>query len=408
MTAEWTLPGDGFSSLGQRPFGVYIHIPWCASRCGYCDFNTYVPGAISNTSPDVFVEDLISEIRQWRAAIGSVAPMVNVPTISVPTINTVFFGGGTPTLLPVADLTRILGVLNEEFGIASDAEVTTEANPESVDAGYLAALLEGGFTRLSLGMQSAEPSVLKTLDRHHTPGRALDIARTAASVGFQEVSLDLIYGTPGETDSAWRSTLDAALSVEPTHLSAYSLIIEDGTRMGREVAAGVLPAPDDDVLATRYEIADEMLTAAGLEWYEVSNWARGGADGSSVCRHNMGYWRGDDWLGFGPGAHSHVNGTRWWDLKHPARYGEAVRAGRAPIAEVELLTPDQQETEQIMLSVRLAKGLNQRFLSNSQREIAVRLAKEGLCESLEGVDGSVILTAKGRLLADLVVRELAS
>ncbi|HAM21681.1 MAG TPA: coproporphyrinogen III oxidase [Actinobacteria bacterium] len=393
---EGALPVDAFASVGSRPFGIYVHVPWCSSRCGYCDFNTYVPGALESASPNTFVADAIAELGIARDLIGGRA----VP------VSTVFFGGGTPTLLPADDLVAVLDAIDSQFGLARGAEVTTEANPESVDAKYFDRLRSGGFTRVSLGMQSAASSVLATLDRVHTPGRAVDAARTARASGFDEVSLDLIYGAPGETDEQWRQSIEAALTADPTHISAYSLIVEQGTRMARQVSSGALFPADDDVLAHRYLMADDAFTDAGLEWYEVSNWARGGVDGSSFCRHNMGYWHNDDWWGVGPGAHSHVGNYRWWNHKHPGRCSASLAEGELPIAGSEALTQSDRELEDVMLRLRLAEGLPLDRVNSGQRHRVQELASDGLLDESQLTRGQLVLTRNGRLLADLVVRTL--
>ncbi len=390
------LPADAFASVGTRPFGVYIHVPWCSSRCGYCDFNTYVPGAIETASPGTFVDDAIAEIRIARELMGA----VEVP------VETVFFGGGTPTLLPAEDLTAVLAAIHSEFGLAPGAEVTTEANPESVTPQYFDRLLAGGFNRLSLGMQSASAEVLATLDRQHTAGRASAAAREAFTAGFEQVSLDLIYGTPGETDDQWRASIDAALTADPTHISAYSLIVENGTRMSRLVKSGSLHETDDDVLAQRYEMADQSFAAAGLEWYEVSNWARGGATGQSVCRHNMGYWHNNDWLGVGPGAHSHAANIRWWNHKHPARCSALVEQGVLPVADFEVLSDSQGMVEEVMLGLRLAQGISLEQVALERRASVSALVSTGLLDVRAHDGGRLVLTSRGRLLADLVIRDL--
>lgn len=394
--AEGALPADAFASVGTRPFGVYLHVPWCSSRCGYCDFNTYVPGAIEAASPASFVDDAIAEIRIARALMGEQNAKVS----------TVFFGGGTPTLLPASSLAAVLAAIDDQFGLAVDAEVTTEANPESVNPNYFDELLEAGFTRISLGMQSSAASVLATLDREHTAGRAPQAAREAFAAGFSEVSLDLIYGTPGETDDQWQQSLHDALAAEPTHVSAYSLIVEQGTKMARLVKSGVLEPTDDDVLARRYEWADEAFRQAGLTWYEVSNWARGGPNGFSMCRHNLGYWRNDDWLGIGAGAHSHVAGLRWWNHKHPARCSAQVMAGELPVADFERLTNSEQAVEEVMLRLRLAEGLPVDRIASQHRADVDRLVSEGLLSPADAAAGLLVLTPRGRLLADFVVRSL--
>ncbi|MDP9433852.1 MAG: radical SAM protein, partial [Actinomycetota bacterium] len=318
VPASGALPESALADLGGAPFGLYLHVPFCRTRCGYCDFNTYTGlGALQGP----FVEAAVEEVRLARRVLGP----VDLP------VQTVFVGGGTPTLLPPADLVRVLRAVDDEFGLAADAEVTTEANPDSVDPGSLAALREGGFTRVSFGMQSAVPHVLAVLDRTHTPGRPEQAVAEAYAAGFEQVSLDLIYGTPGETDDDWRRSLDAVAAAGPTHVSAYALIVEKGTRLGAQVARGELPAPDDDVLADRYVMADEALGALlPGGWYEASNWG-------VPCRHNLGYWRGGDWWGVGPGAHSHVGGVRWWNGKHPAPYAAALAAGRSPAGGREVL-----------------------------------------------------------------------
>jgi oxygen-independent coproporphyrinogen-3 oxidase len=312
-------------------------------------------------------------------------------------VETVFFGGGTPTLLAADDLGRILAALREEFGLAAGAEVTTEANPESVDPGYLERLRGHGFTRMSFGMQSAREHVLSTLERSHTPGRVKQVAVWAREAGFTHVNLDLIYGTPGETDDDWRASVEAALEAEPDHVSAYALIVEEGTRLAAQVRRGELAAPDDDAMADRYLLADDLLESAGLAWYEISNWA---ASQEARCRHNLLYWTGADWWGAGPGSHSHVGGTRWWNVKHPAAYSSRLAEGVTPAHAREILDPRTRLMERIMLETRLASGCPPAILDPV---IVERLASDGL---VEVAAGRVVLTRRGRLLADAVVREL--
>jgi putative oxygen-independent coproporphyrinogen III oxidase len=382
------LPEAAVAGLGERPFGMYVHVPFCASRCGYCDFNTYVGSELGGGSlQDSYADAVIAEVRLARAVLGDQAPAVE----------TVFFGGGTPTLLPAADLVRVLGAVRDELGLADDAEVTTEANPDSVDERYLAELRAGGFTRVSFGMQSAVSSVLQVLDRTHTPGRPAQAARAAVAAGFEQVSLDLIYGTPGESDADWQASLDAVLAIGPTHVSAYALIVEDGTRLGRQVSRGLLPAPDDDVLADRYLMAETALS--GLGWYEVSNWGE-------PCRHNLGYWRGGDWWGVGPGAHSHVGGVRWWNVKHPQAYADRIGAGSSPGAGREVLEAEDRRVERVLLEVRLRDGLPLDVLRPAGRAAATRHVDAGLLEPGAHDGGRAVLTLRGRLLADAVVRDL--
>ncbi len=313
-------PGPG---AGDVPFGVYVHVPFCRVRCGYCDFNTYTASELRGVRRDDYAGHAVQEIR----FAASVLERSGVPRRPV---STVFFGGGTPTMLPADDLVMILRAIDETWGIVPGAEVTTEANPDSVDGASLQTLREGGFTRVSYGMQSAVPHVLATLDRTHDPERVPLVVDLAKQQGL-DVSLDLIYSTPGESLADWRTSLDAAIACAPDHVSAYSLIVEEGTAMGRMVARGELPAPDDDLAADMYELADDVLGAAGYSWYEVSNWARGEAHAS---RHNLSYWKGHDWWGVGPGAHSAVAGTRWWNVKHPAAYANRCSRGsrRQPAA----------------------------------------------------------------------------
>src|SRR5215813_8959758 len=288
VPASGTLPGSARAGLGERPFGLYVHVPFCATRCGYCDFNTYTaaelgagPGA---TSPASYPDQAIAEIRFARRVLAGAERGVNLP------VSTVFFGDGTPTLLPPSALGAVLRAIDAEFGLAPGAEVTTEANPESVDEASLSELRAQGLTRVSFGMQSAVPSVLAVLDRVHRPGRPAQCAAWARAAGFEHVSLDLIYGAPGESDADWRRSLDAAVAAGPDHVSAYALTVEAGTRLAARVRRGELAAPDDEVLAERYLVADEVLTAAGFGWYEISNWAAGGNQGRSRCAHNMLYW----------------------------------------------------------------------------------------------------------------------
>jgi oxygen-independent coproporphyrinogen-3 oxidase len=392
--ADASLPEAAVARLGSAPFGVYVHVPFCLTRCGYCDFNTYTATELgSGASRESYAALAIGEIKlAAKALAGRTGP-----------VQTVFFGGGTPTLLPPRDLIAILRAIDAELGLARDAEVTTEANPETVDEPVLAELRAGGFTRISLGMQSAVPHVLAVLDRVHQPGRPERCVAWARSAGFGHVSLDLIYGTPGETDADWETSLDQALAAGPDHISAYSLIVEEGTRLAARIRRGELPMPDDDVLADRYLIADDRLGAAGLRWYEVSNWA---ASDDARCRHNELYWTGGDWWGIGPGAHSHVGGTRWWNVRHPAAYAERISAGVSPAQAREVLTDGERATERIMLASRLAAGCPVAFLTPAGRAAARTAVEDGLASRVALARGAVRLTQRGRLLADAVIRNL--
>jgi putative oxygen-independent coproporphyrinogen III oxidase len=375
------LPAAALAELGRRQFGIYVHVPFCLTRCGYCDFNTYTDlGGLQAT----YAQTAVAEIELARQVLGDAAPRVD----------TVFVGGGTPTLLPPDDLATILVAIDGAFGLADDAEVTTEANPDSVDAASLRELRAHGFNRISFGMQSAVPHVLAVLDRTHTPGRPQQAVQEAREAGFEQISLDLIYGTPGESDADWLSSLAAATAAAPTHVSAYALIVEEGTRLGRQVARGQLPAPDDDVLADRYLLAEHALS--GLGWYEVSNWGE-------PCRHNVGYWTGGDWWGIGPGAHSHVGGVRWWNVKHPTAYAARLAARTSPGHAREVLTEEDRRVERILLEVRLRTGLPLSLLRPRGTQAAQRYVDEGL---LAFADDRAVLTTRGRLLTDAVVRDL--
>ncbi|GAA3093468.1 radical SAM family heme chaperone HemW [Pseudonocardia yunnanensis] len=377
----------------RSPFGVYVHVPFCAARCGYCDFNTYTPVELagSGASPDGWLDAVR---RELDLAVHTVGPRA---------VDTVFVGGGTPSLLGADRLGEVLDAVRGSFGLAPGAEVTTESNPESTSPEFFAGLVEAGFTRVSLGMQSAAPHVLRVLDRRHTPGRAVAAAREARAAGIGHVNLDLIYATPGETDDDLRASLDAVLDAGVDHVSAYALIVEDGTALARRVARGELPAPDDDVAAARYELIDDRLDAAGLHWYEVSNWA---ASEPAACRHNLGYWLDGDWWGLGPGAHSHLSGVRWWNVKHPARYASLLAEGESPEAGREVLTESERHTERVMLRLRLATGLPLDLLDDDGRAAAVRAAEDGLLDPAALPTGRAVLTRRGRLLADGVINAL--
>ena len=399
---DGALPRSVATGAANRDFGVYVHVPFCASRCGYCDFNTYTAEELGGG---------FTRAGYPRAAASEVDLAERVlDAAGVPRrpVGTVFLGGGTPTVLPASDLVALLVAIERTWGLVADPEVTVEANPDSVTAEGLRALADGGVTRVSFGMQSAVPHVLATLERTHDPegvGRAVRWARAAGLA----VSLDLIYGTPGESERDWSASVAAAIALEPDHISAYSLVVEEGTRLAGRVRRGEVTAPDADDQATKYELADDVLGEAGYDWYEVSNWARGEAD---RCRHNLGYWRGQDWWGVGPGAHSHVGGVRWWNVKHPRPYAERLAAGRSPAAGREVLDAAAVELERVLLGVRLAEGVGERGGSaEAERERwrsgLRRLAGDGLLEPGSASRGRAVLTRRGRLLADAVVRSLA-
>ncbi|PJJ01887.1 oxygen-independent coproporphyrinogen-3 oxidase [Streptomyces sp. 2333.5] len=398
MPEDGALPGHARAGAAGRPLGFYLHVPYCATRCGYCDFNTYTASELRGSggalaSRDNYADTVVDEIRLARKVLGD----------DPRPVETVFVGGGTPTLLPAADLARMLAAIREEFGLAPGAEITTEANPESVDPRYLAELRAGGFNRVSFGMQSARQHVLKILDRTHTPGRPEACVAEARAAGFEHVNLDLIYGTPGETDDDWRASLDAALGAGPDHISAYALIVEEGTQLARRIRRGEVPMTDDDVHADRYLLAEEALTGAGFRWYEVSNWATTDA---ARCRHNELYWTGADWWGAGPGAHSHVGGVRWWNVKHPGAYAQALAEGRSPGAGREVLASEDRRVERILLELRLSAGCPLDLLAPAGARAAARALEDGLLERAPYEAGRAVLTLRGRLLADAVVRDL--
>lgn len=370
-----------------RPFGLYVHVPFCITRCGYCDFNTYTPAELGGVNPDAWLDALRAELELASARLDG------------PTLDTVFVGGGTPSLLGGARLTTLLDMVREHFELAPHAEITTEANPESTWPEFFQAIRSAGYTRVSLGMQSVVPHVLGVLDRVHTPNRSAGAAREALELGFEHVSLDLIYGTPGETDDDLLRSVDTAIETGVDHVSAYALVVEEGTALARRVRRGELSAPDNDVLARRYELVDERLHAAGLSWYEVSNWSRPGGE----CRHNLGYWNGGQWWGAGPGAHGYVGATRWWNVKHPNAYADLLAAAALPVSGYEELDTDAQHTEEVMLRIRLRQGLPISLLDAAERERARVAVDDGL---LLARPDALVLTDRGRLLADAVVRML--
>ncbi|WP_291798988.1 radical SAM family heme chaperone HemW [Brevibacterium sp.] len=391
------LPPEAAARAGGSTFSAYVHVPYCRVRCGYCDFNTYTADELGpGASREDYPAQIAREIALSRRVLSGTA-------LAERAFDTVFFGGGTPTLLPAETLAGVLGTLGREFGLAPDAEVTTEANPDSVDAAYFRVLAEAGFTRVSLGMQSAVPHVLATLERTHDPARVGEVVAAAKDAGLQ-VSLDLIYGTPGESLADWERSLSAVLEHRPDHVSAYSLIVEPGTKMGAQVRRGELPMPDEDDLADKYELADTMLAGAGLRWYEVSNFATAE---SARCRHNLAYWRNADWWGYGPGAHSHVGGVRWWNAKHPRAWADRLAAAESPAVGREVLDADTRALEEIMLALRVDGEFPLARLADSARPVIARLLAEGLLGAETVRTGRVSLTLRGRLLADGIVRELA-
>jgi putative oxygen-independent coproporphyrinogen III oxidase len=380
--ADGALPASALAELGSRPFGVYVHVPFCVTRCGYCDFNTYTSGDRGG-----FV----------RAALAEVDLAARVVDGRVAHVDTVFLGGGTPTLLDPAQLAAVLEHLDARLGLAPDVEVTVEANPDTVDPASLGALRAAGVTRVSFGVQSVREHVLAALERRHDADRALDAIGEARAAGFAHVSADLIYGAPGESAEDWQASLEAVVRAGAHHVSTYGLVVEPGTRLHAQVRSGALAAPDPDAMADRYLAADALLGAAGYRWYELASWSR---EPGAECRHNVGYWRSADWWGVGPGAHSHVGGTRWWNVLHPARYAALLDDGRSPALARETLGPDARRMERVLLELRLAGGLDVSLVDASALD---GLAADGL---LEVGQGCARLTLAGRLVADAVARAL--
>ncbi|GAA3646377.1 radical SAM family heme chaperone HemW [Microbacterium marinilacus] len=391
--ADGRLPA-GLRSAADVDFSVYLHVPFCRVRCGYCDFNTYTSSELRGARQDEYADTLLHEV--------SLARQVMADADALRPASTVFFGGGTPTLLPAGDLGRMLDGVRSAFGVAPDAEVTVEANPDTVTPAVARELAAAGVTRMSVGMQSSVPHVLAALDRTHSPANVRTAVDAARDAGL-DVSVDLIYGAPGETLADWEDSLESALALDSDHISAYALIIEDGTKLARQIKRGEVPAPDDDLQADMYELADARLGAAGFDWYEVSNWARGEVHRS---RHNLAYWRGTDWWGFGPGAHSHVGGLRWWNVKHPAAYAQRLASGASPAAGRELPDDGARALERVLLESRIREGLAADTLGVDARRAVAGLVADGLVDGASAVRGRVVLTLKGRLLADAVVRAL--
>ncbi len=374
----------------------YIHIPYCVKRCGYCDFNTYTPSELKITEglaqiSNSYIDLLLMEIK---AAKSQVSQSANVPSI--------FFGGGTPSLMQPDDIGRVISTIKSEFTLLPDAEITMECNPDTVTKESLAAFRAMGVNRVSFGMQSAVKHVLATLDRTHNPENLLQATTWAKEVGFSEISVDLIYGTPGESLSDWQTSIDAALTLPITHISAYALIIEEGTKLAAQIKRGEVAPVDDDLTAEKYLVADKAFTAAGFEWYELSNWAKSG----SLSKHNLAYWLGDNWWGAGPGAHSHLNGKRFWNVKHPNLYKERVLANQSPVADSEVLEELQIESERLMLSLRLPSGLDKKSLNELQLAELSSYVQSGHLDQANWNQGRATLTLDGRLIADRILRQI--
>ena len=396
--ADGLVPLQAAISSVDKTFHAYVHVPYCKARCGYCDFNTYTSEEIGSSSQGTFAQTLIKEIEFSAGVLEN----SRVPSRR---LSTVFFGGGTPTLLPVTDLIAILEKLKETFGFYSGLDITTEANPDSVDEVYLRQLKGAGFTRVSIGMQSAVPKVLAVLERTHNPENVVKAIKAAKSVGLA-TSVDLIYGSPTETLEDWRESLQAAIDLDTDHISAYSLIVEEGTKLARQIKSGQLTEPDEDIHADMYELAEQMLSAAGFTNYEVSNWSKSVETRSA---HNMAYWKSMDWWGYGPGAHSHVGGVRWWNVKNPAAYQDRINAAVSPALERELIDEENRNIERVMLETRIAEGIDLAWLKEqgfASNQAVSELIAEELVDAKAVFAGVLKLTAKGRLLADMVVRKL--
>ncbi|MFY8231187.1 MAG: radical SAM family heme chaperone HemW [Candidatus Nanopelagicus sp.] len=373
----------------------YIHIPYCVKRCGYCDFNTYTPSELKIATglsevSNSYIDLLLLEIKQAKAQVGSA---------SVPSI---FFGGGTPSLMEPFDIGRVITQIRQEFDLNSDAEVTMECNPDTVSKENLAAFRQVGVNRVSFGMQSAVPHVLATLDRTHNPENLLQVTTWAKEVGFSEISVDLIYGTPGETLADWQKSIHAALALPITHISAYALIIEEGTKLAAQIKRGEVAPVDDDLAAEKYLLADKEFTAAGFQWYELSNWAKP----DSLSKHNLAYWLGENWWGAGPGAHSHLNGKRFWNVKHPNLYKEKIQSNLSPIADSEVLEEIQIASEKLMLSLRLPSGVEKESLNQDQISELSDYVESGHLDLLNWNQGRATLTLEGRLIADQILRQI--
>jgi len=374
----------------------YIHIPYCVKRCGYCDFNTYTPAELQLTEgltqiSNSYIDLLVKEIEFARNQVGESAI---VPSI--------FFGGGTPSLMEASDIKRVITAISKQFKLDPIAEVTLETNPDTVTKEKLKQFYDAGVNRISFGMQSSVLHVLKTLDRTHNPENLPQVTKWASEVGFKEISVDLIYGTPGESKQDWQQSIDSALALPISHISAYALIVEEGTKLAAQIKRGEIAKPDDDLTAEKYIMADKAFTTAGFNWYELSNWAKP----NSQSKHNLAYWLGHNWWGAGPGAHSHINGKRFWNVKHPNLYKQKIQANETVILDSEVLKGSQIESERLMLSIRLPQGLEKNSLNNQQILELTDYVNSGHLDQENWNLGRATLTLDGRLIADRIVREI--
>ena len=374
----------------------YIHIPYCVKRCGYCDFNTYTPAELQLTEgltqiSNSYIDLLVKEIEFARNQVGESAI---VPSI--------FFGGGTPSLMEASDIKRVITAISKQFKLDPIAEVTLETNPDTVTKEKLKQFYDAGVNRISFGMQSSVLHVLKTLDRTHNPENLPQVTKWASEVGFKEISVDLIYGTPGESKQDWQQSIDSALALPISHISAYALIVEEGTKLAAQIKRGEIAKPDDDLTAEKYIMADKAFTTAGFNWYELSNWAKP----NSQSKHNLAYWLGHNWWGAGPGAHSHINGKRFWNVKHPNLYKQKIQANETVILDSEVLKGSQIESERLMLSIRLPQGVEKNTLNNQQILELTDYVNSGHLDQENWNLGRATLTLDGRLIADRIVREI--
>lgn len=374
----------------------YIHIPYCVKRCGYCDFNTYTPAELKISTgleqiSNSYIDLLLQEIDSVREQI--------VGEITVPSI---FFGGGTPSLMQPNDIGRVISKIKNEFDLPLNSEITLECNPDTVTKDSLENFKKVGINRVSFGMQSAVPHVLATLDRTHKPENLAQATTWANKVGISEISVDLIYGTPGESITDWQTSIDSALALPITHISAYALIIEEGTKLAAQIKRGEVPEVDDDLVADKYLIADKAFKEAGFEWYELSNWSKPGSE----SKHNMAYWNGDNWWGAGPGAHSHLDGKRFWNVKHPNLYKERIQNKQSAVADSEVLKKDQIESERLMLLLRLPSGIEKQTLNQNQLSELSEFVESGHLDRANWNQGRASLTLNGRLIADRILRKI--
>jgi len=383
-------PSDGklpnIANLKNKPFSLYVHVPYCSKRCGYCDFNTYTPSEL----------DRDDQIESWlQSAIKETIFARKILDESL-TVDTIFFGGGTPSLLEASVIKEFINNVSKHFELKKDLEITLEANPDTITQSKAEDWLKAGINRISLGMQSSAANVLQVLDRTHNPANVLSSVEILKKAGFTNFSLDLIYGTPGESLEDWSNSLKDAIAINPPHISAYSLVIEPGTKMGSQLSRGEIKAVSDDDAADKYQLAEKLLNENGYSWYEISNWAKENKE----CQHNLNYWKGNNWWGIGPGAHSHINGVRWWNQKLPKNWRESLDKDQSPALAREKLTNEQIRNEEVMLLSRLKTGINR---SDFDQKNVEKLIEDKL---VNDVSGKLELTLEGRLLADVVFRQL--